>query len=356
MVDGAETSSQRRRPNSPIVMVAIGLAVGLGFGAVLFSSMPSADTSAGAAGTTLPSAVVLEPTDVGITAAVTGFKDALVAVAVGETASLEHLLWPREGPLLDRPMYTGEQVAFDADGQHLAVTQPVPDMEGVVLSVGRFNSVQPVASGVTSFAWHDSAAAHMGYTTVDDGEWALWELSPNLETREIADGLVPGGRVVGWGDWGWAIQAPDDRVVLLNPDGELRDTHSGVALTSMSEGWVLVMGDSLQMVSAGGGARGLGVPDLGPVLSARFSPLGDLAAVSFRGRTLIVSLDDPSSNPVAEIDLVGATSLAWTSDERFLVVPSGRGVLLIDLESREPTIVLDEYQIVAADVILTASP
>lgn len=355
VVDGADATSVSKRPRSPLVMGVLGLTIGVGFGAVFFSPIASREPTPTTVSATASAASPAEPTDSGTTEVIPGFTDALVAVAAGDTDSLNHLLWPREGSLRQRPMFAGETVFFDATAQHLAVSQTVPDMEGVVLAVGRFNSIQTIASGVTSFAWHDSASKHMGYTTMEDGVWTLWHMTPDLRSHRVITDLVPGGELIGWGDWGWAIQEPDEQVVLLNPVGDLRATHEGVALTSTPDGWILVVADTIQMVSGGGGVRGLGVGSgivgMGPVIDASVSPDGGLVAVSGRESTVVLSVDSPSESPIAQFDLLAADGLAWTSNGQFLLVPTGAGILLLDIESNQVSRILDTYSILAVDVI-----
>ena len=357
LVDGVEEAKAPPRSRPQLALVLGGLVVGVVIGAVFFSPIVSQDTTTTtttAEGAASPS----EPTDIGTTEVIPGFIDALVAVATGETDSLIHLLWPRAGALQEHPMFAGQTATFDATGQHIAVTETVPDMEGVILSVGRYNSIQPAASGVTSFAFHDSAAKHLGYTTSEQGVWTLWHMTPDLQSQQVAAGLVPDGRVVAWGDWGWAIQSGEE-VVLLNPGGELRATHQGLALTSTPDGWILVAADQLELVSAGGGVRelgvGAGIVGPGPIADASISPNGDLVAISGRDETVVVSVDDRSGSPVAQFDLIDAEGLTWTTDEKFLLVPTGAGLLLLDPDSGTISRILAPYSLLAVDVIPPSS-
>jgi len=357
LVDGAEEAKAPPRSRPQLALIAGGLVVGVVIGAVFFSPIVSRDTT-----TTTTSAESAaspsEPTDIGTTGVIPGFIDALVAVAAGDTDSLIHLLWPRAGALQEHPMFSGESVTFDATAQHIAVTETVPDMEGVILSVGRYNSIQPAASGVTSFAFHDLAAKHLGYTTMEQGVWTLWHMTPDLQSQKVAAGLVPDGRLVAWGDWGWAIQSGAE-VVLLNPKGELRTTHQGLALTSTPDGWILVAGDELEFVSAGGGVRGVGVSagivGPGPIVDASISPNEDLVAISGREKLVVVPVDEPTGSPASQFDLLSAEGITWTTDGKFLLVPTRAGLLLLDPDSGTISRILAGYSLLAVDVIPPSS-
>ncbi len=352
-VDGVDPGPARPGPGSPFAMLLVGLVVGVALGAILLGPLggrQSTDTTASTAG--LGGGTPSAGPDVGISEAIPGFPDGLVAVATGETDSFEHLLWPRSGPVIERPMRGGDAASFDASSQYVAVTEALPDLAGQLLSVGRYNAVEPVATGVTSFAWHDSRPGTIAFTTEHDGTWQLWAVDPDRVAEQVEVADVAGGTVAAWGDWGWAIQTGEG-VVLLNSDGLLRDIHPGVALTSQPEGWILVSGDSLQMVSAGGGVRGLGVgtTGLGPLTAAEFSPSGELVAVQSWGHTLVLSVSDVDGNPLTEFGLFGPAGLAWSSDDRYLLAPGGRGVVVIDVEVNSIGTILDTHTVVATSTV-----
>lgn len=353
--DGVDSDRRRSRPISSWVLLGLGFALGLGFGVVFVTPTGTQEPTADQPSLDVPISEGKRDasTATGIAEIVTGFGDVLVAVAETNLGTLDHLTWPRDGPLVLRPMIDGDNVGVDASGQVLALTQAVPGLDGVVLSVGRFNSIGPLASGVTSFAWHDSRGGVIAYTTETGGVWQLWKVLPNLRPQIVVGGVVEGGRLAAWGDWGWAIQTKDSGVLLLNPGGEIKGIHPGTAYSSHSDGWIVVAGDSVQLLSAGGGVRdaGVSVDAVGEIRDAALSPSGDLLALGGTDGVIVVPIGVPEDRPVTRFAGASGESLTWTSDDRFMVTPAPQGVFLLDLHTGTRYNVLVEYRILATATI-----
>ncbi|MGH3650500.1 MAG: hypothetical protein ACRDU9_07285 [Acidimicrobiia bacterium] len=351
--DGVDGSRSVSKPKSGWILAAVGFAFGLGVGVVV--TYPAAvPTPVGAVVEPAIDEEVTPPEDlsnIGISGSVPGFPDALVGVGDAVGSGLDHLLWPLRGPLVVRTMTGGSDVRFDATGQFLAMSEQVPALDGLLLSMGRFNGIRPVISGVTSFAWHDSESAELSFTTETDGEWKLFRVSANFTPKSITTEAINGGSVAAWGDWGYAIQTEDEMVVLLTSDGRLKDVEPGVALASHHTGWVLVDDDGLKLLSAGGGVRGLGAPavPVRRVLTATFAPDGQKVALG--GTAGVAVLDTTGVSDVSMVSNQSSPWVAWSSDSRFVIAPAPSGVLIHDLDSGETSRVLIGHTVVAADVL-----
>lgn len=345
--DGIDEAGSETRSRSGWVLVGVGFAFGLALGIIAASPLDTAIT-----GDTVEETPIGEnpepPSefDSGISVVIPEFPDALVAVSYGPGSGLEHVLWPLRGPVVVRPMTHGLDVRFDTSGDYFAMSTRIPDLGGVMLSVGRSSDVRAVEAGVTSYAWHDSERGHLAYTTEDDDGWRLLRVTPRFAPGVVPTAEYPGGSVVAWGDWGYAIQTSEDQLVLLTASGELKDRETGRAAASHRSGWVLVEDGGFKLVSAGGGVRLLGVSKLpGPLFSAAFSPDGGRLAAGGTFGLIVYDLDHQSSETLPDIR---ARQVAWSSDSRFVIAPSQRGVLIYDLETEELHRVLVGRSTVAA--------
>jgi hypothetical protein len=216
--------------------------------------------------------------------------------------------------------------------------------------MGRFNRIQPVSSGVTGYEWHDSNSGQLAYTIEDDQEWRLYRISGNFDPKLVTTATPNGGTVAAWGEWGYAIQLPDNRVELLTPRGELKATETGVALASHRSGWVLVEDGGLKLVSAGGGVRILEATDVPEtVLAASFSPDGTKAAVVTRLGVMVVDLNDLERNTMAPAYRGGWVT--WSSDSRFVVAPAQTGVSIYDVLDEKAHNLLFGHEILVAQTL-----
>jgi hypothetical protein len=355
-VDGVRSEPDHPVPRSTLVMVVAAFVVGLGLGVLIVPNTPDAPSpESGLAAPEDASHTLSPPETGGISDVVTGFPDALVAVRSDNGSGLQHLLWPVQGPLVEQSMDTGENLKFDSSSLFIAHTTTVPGLEGWVLSMGRYNTIRPFVSGVTSFAWHDATSGSLAFTTEVGGEAKLWVVGADLQPEQVGFELAAGMRLATWGDWGWALDTGDNHTMLLNPEGELRAEIRGEPIASFPTGWILVGSEGYQLVSAGGGIDGLiGQPDIGFLREARFSPDGGRVALAGSYAVAILNL---KADGVAEtLPGPGSSWVAWSSDSRFLVLSARRGLRIHDLENGSSDIVLEPQTIVVGDVIPLSTP
>lgn len=355
--DGADSAPERPSARSSWIMALAGFVVGLGLGVVLVQpggvnlqeeprltspDLPAVTTTTG------PEA---EPESVGVAGVIEGFPDAIVTIARTSGSSLDHVLWPVAGEVTVRPMTGGADVILDVASQFIAMSEELPGSSGLLLSMGRFNEIRPVTTEARSYAWHDGTIGSLSYTSDSEIGTALYTVRADLVSIPVAQIPAPDVKLIGWGDWGWALQQGSEDIVLLNPDGEFKDTESGVGLATHPDGWVLVAeGDELKLVSAGGGVRRLGTsPEVGSLHAGRFSPDATKVAVAGTRGIGVVDLETEATRLLAEIV---SPSVAWSSDSRFVLAPTASGVVVIDLQ--EPItgqVVLREHWALAAGVV-----
>jgi hypothetical protein len=354
--DGVATAAGPPASRPSWLLGAVGFALGLGLGVLVVS--PGADSAEDAP---IPTTVVVAESpettlqgpavEPGVGGAVPGFPDAIVAIARTSSSSLDHVLWPLEGDPRVRSMAGGEDVVLDAGSVFIAMSDGVPGIEGSLLSMGRFNSIRPVAAGVVSYAWHDSEGALLAYTQLDGDGTQLFTVRADLNPDLVGGLASPSAAVVGWGDWGWAIQQTPDEIVLLTPDGDFKDSEAGVAIATHESGWVFaVEGDEAKLVSAGGGVRRIQSPlEVGTVRGAAFSPDGSkLAVIGSTGVALLVI----ETQEVMELMGFATPSVTWSSDSRFVIAAAPLGLAVIDLEGLAVGYsVLDPYTAVAVGVV-----
>lgn len=357
VVEDGITPTPQRRPERPSWIVGVvGFALGLGLGVVVVS--PGQDP---AVETPVPTTTVVaeatvttraEPTpEPGVSDVIEGFPDAIVAIARTPGSSLDHVLWPHKGSVRVRSMTAGEDVVLDTSSNFIAFSDDVPGLEGSLLSMGRMNSIQPVASEVVGYAWHDTEAARLSFTQLAGDSTRLYTVGADLNPTLVAELETPAARVVGWGEWGWVIQRSADEMVLLNPEAEFKDSEAGLAVTTHGSGWVFATeGDETKLVSAGGGVRRIGPAlDVGGIRHAAFSPDGRwIAVVGSSG----IELLDIETEEVVRLSDFTSTSVTWSSDSRFVVLAAPTGLAVVDLD--EPMVgyrVLDPYSALAVGVL-----
>lgn len=356
--DGVEERSSQPRsgPRWALVVVSVGLGFAMG-------TLVSTDADPGSEVPTTATSVVDEPAapeSAGVSAVIPDFPDSIVAVGGGigagfggfghQVRGVEIWHWPSDGPLVTRGITDGEDVRLDATGQFVAVTEPIPGLQGYLLSMGRFNRIRAVRAGVTSFAWHDSRSGVVAYTTEDDGGWQLYRAARTLVPQTVLDGRFESGSVMAWGEWGYAIQIEDNRVALVNGEGEFKDFEAGKAYASHESGWVFMTDHDLKIVSAGGGVRRF-IPlsdELEPLSAASFSP--DASKVAMAGRFGVVVLDRESEEIIELSPGFPADWVTWSSDSRFVLAPAESGVFVHDLETGETHQVLTGRSVDAASV------
>ena len=199
--DGVEERGPRSGAKSSWLLVAVAFVLGLALGSL---APVERDVATGETADSETFEAPFEPapdeSDSGTSDLLAGFPDALVAVSSGIGSGHDYLLWPVRGPLVRRSMTGGSNVLLDATGQLVALSHQVPDLEGSVLSFGRFNGIRPVSSGVTSYAWHDSKSGFLAFTTEVEGEWRLQRVSGSFEPSMVATGPGVGRRVAAWGE------------------------------------------------------------------------------------------------------------------------------------------------------------
>ncbi len=349
--DGIEERSSQPRSRPQWILVVVSVALGFTMGTLVTTDAdPDPDEEVPTTETSVIEEVPEGPESVGVSTVIPGFPDAIVAVGGGVGAGVEVWHWRSDEPLVTRGMTDGEEVRFDATGQFVAATEPIPGLPGFLLSMGRFNSIRAVRSGVTSFAWHDSRSGEVAYTTEDEGRWQLYRAARTLVPQTVLDGRFETGSVIAWGDWGYAIQIEDDQLALVNGEGEFKDFEAGKAYASHESGWVFMTDDDLKIVSAGGGVRRfMALPDeMDPISAASFSPEASMVAMA--GPFGIVVLDRDSEELIELSPTFPAEWVTWSSDSRFVLAPAQSGVFVHDLESGETHHVLTGRSVGAVSV------
>lgn len=344
--DGVEERSPQPRSGPQWVLVVVGVGLGFAMGALVTTDADPASEIPTTVTTVAPGPVA--PEAAGVSAVIPGFADSIVAVGGGVGAGVEVWHWPSDGPLVTRGMTDGEDVRFDATGQFVAVTEPIPGLQGTLLSMGRFNRILAVRAGVTSFAWHDSRSGEVAFTTADEGRWQMYRAARTLVPQIVLDGRFDTGSVIAWGEWGYAIQIEDDQVALVNGEGEFKDSEAGKGYASHESGWVFMTDQDLKIVSAGGGVRRfMPLPeDLDPISAASFSP--DASRVAMAGRFGVVVLDFETEELIELSPVFPADWVTWSSDSRFVLAPAQSGVYVHDLESGETHQVLTGRSVAVA--------
>ncbi|HEX6221541.1 MAG TPA: hypothetical protein VF115_10640 [Acidimicrobiia bacterium] len=344
--DGVATEPSRRRSNPGWILAVAGFVMGLGLGVLVVNPAPETSsplvTEAPGDGVAPPTTVA-RVEDFGIAASVDHFPDTLVAVSGTTGSTLDHLLWPLRGELRTRSMPGGSNVLLDSVARFIALSEVVPDREGMVLSIGRFNRINVVAGDVTSYVWHDEMSGLLSYTTKDEGVWRLFVVRAGFQPQLITEATELSGTLVGFGAWGWAVQTSPDEMTLLTPSGAFKAVESGVGYASHRSGWVFMVDEGPKLVSAGGGVQRVDTNlNVGDISVARFSPDGTRVAVGGARGLSVLYLRSGVAEPFGGSSVSYAT---WSSDSRFVVVPAGLGVVVHDIETTDRYQLLRNYRI-----------
>ena len=350
--DGVEETRQQTKKAKPTwILVAVGFGFGLALGTVLPSTSETGTPDV-TVSTALDGAGSAETS--GVASAIPAFPNALVAISNGPRGSFEHIFWPTDGPALVQYAAALSEPQLDAKGQVIATLSEVPGLDEKLLSIGRFNAVRAISTGVTSFAWHDTKTGELAFTVENEGSLELYRLTHNRIPQLMAEDLDLDASVATWGDWGYALQV-GEQVSLLTPDGNFKDVEAGRSLASHQAGWLLVEDGDLKMVSAGGGVRRLELPnrDADGFNSAAFSPDGTRVALA---GTSGVEILDVEQNTMVDIGVERPSEwVSWSTDSRFVITPALSGVFVHDLETGETHHLLTDHAVVAATVFSTAT-
>ena len=351
--DGVEATRSSTRPAGAWVLPLAGFLVGLGLGIVVVGAAPSPSpvvTEAGDLGAPAQRGASATGEIAGLAEVVPDFPDAIVAITATSGTGLDHLIWAPIGAPTTRSMTGAARADFDATAQVIALIDHLPAGQGAVLSMGRFNTLEPVASGVTSHAWHDARGDLLAYTTEEEPSTTLYVARSGSTPVLAIDRLSMGSAVAAWGDWGWAIQETTGNLRLLTAEGVFRDSEPGVAYASHPSGWLFVVdGGQAKLVSAGGGVRRLDFDvGIGSVDVAEFSPDGNMVAVGGDGGSVVIR---PESDAVVVLGQSNPTWLTWSSDSRFVLAGAESGLVVHDLATGASYPVLRSREIVAAGSI-----
>ena len=336
--------------------LAVGMVLGAGLAVLVLrpGGMQQAPTSTTASETEVALG--------GIAQVIEGFPDGLTAVTRSDGQSLELLIWPVRGEPIERTIPVGasrppDPVEYDVSSRRIATLLPVPDHVDGALYAGVPQDAAIIATDVTGFAWHDTAALQLAYTTFVDDELQLWVLRDNRRASDpIARAVGIIGHVEAWGDWGFAIQDDaDDEIVLFTDLGEIKDTSAGRILDSDGSGWLAIDNQGVSLLSSGGGVMGLELDEIdGDVLAGRFSTDGQRLALLTNDGARVVSIEDGSVS-IESDGRPGVPQVAWSSDGRFLVYPGPVGIWVIDTVSGETAEILPNRTFTGVGMLPIAS-
>jgi hypothetical protein len=357
--DGVTTSFPAKAASrSSWLLGAVSFILGLGLGVIVIGPTPSSVEGPTDSDLVIPvSDPIVEVDDhesPGVTGAIPAFPDALVAVADTMGSAFKHLLWPLNGELRVMAIPGGQNVSLDASAIFFAVSDELPGLNGRLLSMGRFDIIEPVSSGVTSHVFHDAESGALGYTVLAEEGARLFSVRSNFEVNNVTFLDSPRAVVKAWGDWGWAIQ-DGEQIKLLTPDGAPKDTERGVALTSHPSGWVFVVeGDVIKLVSAGGGVSL--VPTelaVGAVRHAAFSPDGEKVAICGDRGVEVVHVDDGRKQSLSGFP---TSHVSWSSDSRYVLASSSAGVDVHDVDEGRSYPIFRTYAVKVAGAMALRSP
>ena len=285
---------------------------------------------------------------IGVADLVPGFPDEVVMVVSHEDHTLHQVNWP----IRNRPVQTpvaapfNARIAFDRSGEWLATTSNLGD-GGLLLTVGQGPASwleEPAAQG---FVWHDSIPGRLAWTTPDpDGRGLVlrWADAPGQPT--VMDILDRGGNIAGFGEWGFVVASRRDEYRVYNMVGDFWQTVEGQFLGSYSQGLIFMVGDDVQMIDLMGVRTDLGitVKHLEPVGAVVSQDWNKVAIYGVKGVKVA-----PLHGEGEVTELWTSTPpphVVWSSDSRFVLVPTSQGVAVIDTEEGGVPVKLLESMIV----------
>ncbi len=333
-----EPDEPARRGHRTLVGAVAGLLIGMTLGALLARTegAKTIETPVGRVPLLAP-----EEHTSGLAASVPGFAETLLVVSPNGMEAMDMFSWPPTGPLQRSALpaswtaitlAAGPFTAFaaiDPSGHQVALAAPVAREGSLVLLAGRPAAVVPVATGVTSYVWHDSEEHSLAYTVVEpDGAWLeVMRGSPRLVERVAP--VDSAARLVGWADWGFAL-ADGERLAIIGPD-RIRELE-GELLAVTSDRLLIEHNGTVAFVDPGDGSREE-AGFAGGLRHADFDPSGSrLALVRTDGFEIVVEGATVFSTlwPFVE-------QLTWTADGRYLVFSDRVGVLVLDTDGFDIT-------------------
>ena len=355
--DAAE-SPPRKSGSSPWwVGLVVGVAVGAAAVFLFVSGGESQGDSAGALGTI---AITTTTQQVNSGLLSSGFDVGIAAIVDSDVQGLDWIDWPPAealSPVSVTRLPFGDLGAtvlptLDPSGHFVAVEVPMNDRPTSVLYAGPLAAVDTVASDVTGHAWHDSTPGLLAYSTERDGELGFWTISQTSENNVTNMIGFSGAHVVGFGNWGWALQDADgDTVHIFNEFGELLRSEPGEFLDSHSSGHLLLLDErAVVEVNPAGRRRevrlGAEVQDVLAVLdgigdfwAAVFAPdPGRYALIGNRGMALIEgeSTTIYSQDPSRPHIVTGGD---------YVMYPQQAGVVVVDLTTGEDFVILQNENV-----------
>lgn len=348
--DGVEIEPGTPRSSSPFLPFVLIMILVLGFVAISVARPDSEPVSVAETDSPLERPADLRDAELGIGEVITGFQDALVGIAEAPEGSVVHLLWPNSRPVVTRETSDGTDIAFDRSGVFMATTSILPGRSGQSLVAGRVNSLDPIAESVTSFAWHDGVAGLLGYVVDRGDRWEIWRVNSGFAGSLEIEGGTPTPELVAWGEWGYALQHGAE-ITLFTKDGDHKAGYQGQVLTSRGDGWLLVAGETVDLLSAGGGVVRLPFqPDrVGLIKSASFSPDGKSVAVVGSEGILVSPIGD--GGETIEFAVSDASEAIWSAEARFLIVPRLEGISIFDLRSVNQYSLLEDHEFRSVGII-----
>lgn len=353
VAEGTESPELPPRPPTPRwlwVIVALALA---GVGAVLLAVSGSEPP----ASTIDPALERPEAPIVGVRDHVPGFPDDVVVVVSGEDHKLWQLRWPARGRPVQTPVAApfNARISYDRSGEWLATTSKLTTDE-LLLTVGKGPTAWLEEPDALGFVWHDSIPGRLAWTTWqrETGQWELQWADAAQQPKVVMTQRGAAGGLAGFGEWGFAV-ATGSEVVVYNAQGELWQSIRGRFLGSYPQG-LIVMGVRLELVDLMGTRIDLdiAVKHLEPTAAVVSPDWTKLAVLGTKGVKVAPILGD---GEVTEMfTSTPSPHVVWSSDSRFVLVPTPRGVAVIDTEEGGKPVKLLESKIVLGVGVSPRSP